>query len=800
MPPVDFDSQITHSARFLLNGTVQGHGVRPAVLRLASRLNIKGHVQNTAAGVSIIAGAAHSEQLIRFEDELKHSLPVGTQIKRLSLERSEAEAAHFGRFEIRDSQPGGPVATLVPRDMVTCRQCREELISRQDYRSAYAFISCTDCGPRYSITRSMPWDRTKSSMQPYQLCRRCQREFTDANNRRFHAQTIACQTCGPRLTVSRPDAPNIPHAADRQTLREQKTTDAAILQAAADVILSGGIVGLKGIGGYQLVCDATNDDAVKRIRAGKQRPTKPLAVMVANLDGWDADLSPPEQSILTSVAGPIVLVQNPKNRVTNAGAAVTRLPDFSPRIAPGLSSIGIMLPTSPLHELLIRRIARPLVITSGNVDGEPLARTREEAELQLGDFTDLFLHHNREITNSVDDSVVRVINDTIVTVRCARGLAPLPVAVKSATPILAVGGDLKSAVAFSNGTQSVLGPHIGNLSTIGTRQRFASQIKSLQQLYGTKAEVVAHDLHPDYFTTRWAEQQSIPAIAVQHHHAHVVATMAEHKLLNRQVLGVAFDGTGFGPDGTIWGGEFLLATSGSFQRIGRLAPFALPGGDAAVREPWRTAVSLCIATNNQDLAASVEERWRCCGISQKQVDSISHLAKASSTPRTSSCGRLFDGIAALVLGISTARYEGEPAMLLEAICDEKEQSSYELLLDDSDSLLNLRWDHLLNQLVQDLSASVDAGIIAMRFHRALAGALAQVAERFPEFPVVLSGGCFQNRILSEIAASRLQHHPGGLYLPGEIPPNDGGLAVGQLAVAAAIFEADRNLAEVPLCV
>ncbi len=829
--------------QILLQGRVQGLGVRPAIAKLALRLKLKGRVTNTSEGVLIHLEGPDSE-IARFQTQLAQDLPplanfhVG-RIMDVLPEGCQEFAILAG------SDAASAAAVDVPTDLAMCPECARELTAPADRRFGYAFSSCTQCGPRYSIVRAMPYERCDTAMASYRLCPCCEEEFRHSEDRRFHAQTVACPDCGPQLWF------------EAENLSSHRTGMEAIA-AAAGILRGGGILALKGLGGYQLICDATNVAAVHRLRERKRRCSKPLAIMIP---GFKSPFSPasgekvadrpdegvytghslPEMSshpnplpqfvcdhvaqhdnvkdanelgerkftgashrsiaefaLLTSPVNPIVVLEN------------VELRSIAPNVSPGMNSLGILLPTTPLHALLLNELKVPLVVTSGNQDSEPLAFAEAAARTGLRGVADGWLHHDRPIERPIDDSVVRLIAGQAVTIRAARGIAPLRLPFETRHVILAVGGQQKVACAFSNGHQTVLGPHLGDMSSLEVRQRFVEHTESLEQLYGAEPTVIAHDLHPDYFTTRWAAEQGRRTIGVQHHHAHIVSGMLQHGLLDQEVLGVACDGTGYGTDGTIWGGEFLLATKTAFRRVASLAPFVLPGGEAAIREPWRVAVSLLTAAIPEITAEQIAELLnppvaatsdshsghRDALPAPAQIRQVQHLVNSGIAPRTSSMGRLFDGVAALVLGIGTAGFEGEPAMRLEAACDATgPHLSPPLVCGMPESTLaeiHIDWRPIVRRVVTDLQAEQSASVVAMQFHRAIARAVAMVAEKFPGFPVVLAGGCFQNRILTELVVVELQQQSRMVALPATIPPNDGGLAAGQIVIAAARLEAEEQ--------
>jgi hydrogenase maturation protein HypF len=541
------------------------------------------------------------------------------------------------------------------------------------------------------------------------------------------------------------------------------------IRRAVQRLREGRIVALRGIGGYQLLVDARNQAAVERLRTRKGRRAKPLAVMVESwpaanrLASFDHD----ERQAFDDPAGPILLVRaRPNNGLASA-------------IHPYLDTVGLMRPTTPLHAILATDFGGPLVCTSGNRENEPLEYRAIEAEERLTGIADLWLHHNREIIRPIDDSVVRVIAGRRVTIRLARGLAPLALDLPATLPTLAVGGFLKAAVAWSNGVQTVLGPHVGDQECVAARERYLAHLEDWQDLYRFYPEWFAYDMHPEYFSTQWVQRQSPPSLAVQHHHAHIAAGMLEHGWLDRRVLGVAWDGTGYGPDGTIWGGEFLDCLADSFTRVARVRPFRLPGGEAAIHEPWRIAAAIC-----HQLGDSVDlARWPGWSVSASHMASVRQIIdRPQFSPLTSSAGRLFDAAAALILGLDGADFDGQAAMRLEAAVDQTAAGQYDFPLRDG-TIPELDWRPLFTELLADCQRGTDGPVLAMRFHRSLASGIKNVCRRYARLPVVLSGGVFQNRLLTELVAEMMGNESQPLGLPGLIPPNDGGLAAGQLAVA-----------------
>ncbi len=738
------------AVKLTLNGRVQGIGLRPAVARRALEQGLTGQISNSIQGVELIIEGP-VDVVRRFEEGLDEHLPAGAWIQ--NRQREDVEISALIGFEITESDLGGPLATHVPPDIAVCQECLSEISVPENRRYGYPMTSCTNCGPRYSIIKSMPYERAQTGMSEFVMCARCQTEYRSPADRRFHAQTNACAECGPRIWC---------HDATGREIANQRDA----IKAAAAALQQGQIVALRGLGGYQLLVDATSEIAVEKLRQRKRRYGKPLAVMVSSLGEADklVFLNDCERRELASSAAPIVLLQSRGNS------------GLAGRINAGLNTLGLMLPTTPLHWLLLQHCSFPVVVTSANREGEPLIYQRGNIETQLQSVADLWLEHDRPIERPIDDSVVRWMAGRRVTIRLARGLAPLPLNLESEIPLTALGGHQKAAFALNNGRQSILGPHIGDLNSLASCERYQEQLASVQQLYGVSQCGLAFDTHPDYFTSQWAARQSVPVDTVQHHHAHVVAGMLEQGWLDRQVLGVAFDGTGWGDDQTIWGGEFLLSTSTSYTRVAHLRSFCLPGGDSAIREPWRVAVSLVAQAAGREVAARLR-------LGTEQVEPLLKIiASKKFSPQTTSAGRLFDGVAALVLGVNRCDFEGQAAMLLEAVCDFSEAGCYEISLQVGKPV-QLDWRPLILQILKDREAGVSPAVMAMRFHRGLARAVARLCNQFAPTPVVLGGGVFQNRCLVEFLVEEMEQNGQPLGLPGKIPPNDGGLAAGQLAVA-----------------
>ena len=746
MTPTLAPEALRIARRYRLNGVVQGVGLRPAVFRLATSLGLGGRTRNVTGGLQIDVEGS-SDAVEKFGELLPDCLPAGARPS--AVDDEVIPATGRATFRIQDSNSEGLPSVAAPPDRATCQQCFAEVVEPGNARRfEHAFTGCSECGPRYSILHALPFDRAVTEMSAFPLCPACRHEYGSPYDRRFHAQIICCASCGPRIWLGGATGEWLP--------------------AVVAALREGKIVALKGVGGYQLLCDATNPDAVRRLRERKQRPLKPLAVLVASLEQADkvARIDSDSGRALADSANPIVLVPNR----ADSGLAV--------EVNPGLNTVGLLLPTTPLHWFVATRFGQPLICTSGNREGEPLEINPADAERRLAGVADLWLHHDRPITRPLDDSVVRVIAGRTVTLRLGRGLTPLPLALPEFTLAVAVGGQQKNALAWCNGAQAALGAHIGDLESSAVRRRFVDAIADARQLYQFTPELLIHDAHPDYTSTRWAGEQETRLFAVQHHHAHMAAAIVEHGWLDRDVLAVAWDGTGLGADGTIWGGEFLMGSARESKRVAHFRPFRLPGGEATVRQPWRVAAVILRDAVGPERTMRLLRR-----IDPQRVVALFDVARLERfSPVTTSAGRLFDAVACLLLGIDDAGFDGRPAMLLEAACDLEKPECYPVPI--SGSPAELDWRLLVAGLANDLERGVAPGKLATRFHRSLARAIVAVSQRWPDLPVVLTGGVFQNRILTEmIAAEWPATRP--LGLPGRIPPNDGGLAAGQLAVALA---------------
>jgi hydrogenase maturation protein HypF len=766
--------------QLLIRGAVQGVGFRPLVYRLATGLGLEGWVSNTAQGV-IVDLEGPRGRIESFQAQLVAEPPPQARIQSVEITRLHPVGVHG--FTIRPSLESGPRTAVVLPDIAPCADCLRELRDPADRRYRYPFINCTNCGPRFSIIQGMPYDRAATTMGGFTMCPACQAEYDDPLDRRFHAQPNACPRCGPHLELW-------DHAG--QTLARR---DEALLMAA-DAIGKGAIVALKGVGGFQLLADARNERAVRQLRERKRREAKPFALMYPSLAMAEADcaVSEAEARLLCGPEAPIVLLRRAASGGRIAGP-----------VAPGSPSLGVMLPSTPLHQLLLAELGSPIVATSGNRSDEPICTDELAALERLAGIADVFLVHNRPIARHVDDSVVRVALGRELVLRRARGYAPLPIRLGNAGPAvatLAVGAQQKNTLALAVGGDAVLSQHIGDLETTQAQAAFEQAAANLADLYGVAPVALAHDMHPDYAATQWARARAARAsphgcappalVPVQHHYAHILACMAENGL-EAPLLGVAWDGTGYGPDGTVWGGEFLLVREGGWERVAHLRQFALPGGELAVREPRRAALSLCHEIDGAE--AFEPERARICqAFSPLELRVLrSMLERGLNAPRTSSAGRLFDGVAALLGLRSVAQFEGQAAMELEwAVGPAITDSAYPFRLVGARAPLVIDWELALRALLADLARGAPRELIAARFHNTLVEAIVAVAEQVGMEAVALSGGCFQNLYLLERSVSRLRQAGFQVYWHRQVPPNDGGIALGQLVAAARQQAAQRQ--------
>jgi hydrogenase maturation protein HypF len=744
-----------------IRGTVQGVGFRPWVFRLAHEHGIAGSVRNDACGVTIEAfGSAPA--LKGFLARLEAEPPPAARITALEWEPVSGPAP--AAFEIAPSQATATRRASIPPDIATCPECLAEVLDPRNRRYHYAFINCTNCGPRLTIARAVPYDRWTTSMAPFNLCAQCRAEYETVADRRFHAEANACPACGPKLRFL-------------DAVGNEPRGDA--IGSAARAIDAGLIVAIKGLGGFHLACDATSDFAVTRLRRRKRRERKPFAVMIGDLVGAErlGVLDRCQRNLLISAARPIVLA---RRRVASG---------LADGVAPDCPMVGLMFPYTALHHLLMAECARPLVMTSGNLSEEPIAYRNEEARRRLSGIADAFLMHDREIVTRCEDSIARSLVGRPVVLRRSRGYVPRPLGVKPAFPhpVLACGAQLKNTFCLGVGEEAYLGPHVGDLDNAEAYLSLAEQIARMEHFLGVQPEVVAHDLHPDYLSTRYAmARRGVLRVGVQHHHAHVASAMAEHGL-EGPVLGLAYDGTGYGLDGAAWGGELLLANYESFERIATFRPLALPGGDTAIRQVWRVALAALV--DAFDDRAPLERLALFRQLPPQSVTVVRRMiAGRFNSPLAHGVGRYFDAIGAMAFARPESHYEGQIATMLEFAPSGEERGRYGYAIDRTCAPWQIDLRVAVRETVADLLAGREPAVIAARFHRTLAEATAAVVQAAAELrgrlPVVLTGGCFQNELLTHGVQSLLGADF-ELYTHGQVPPGDGGIALGQAMVAAA---------------
>lgn len=743
--------------RIAVCGRVQGVGFRPFVWRMATELGLGGYVANTPDGL-VVEAEGRADDVAALLRRLETAPPPQAMLRTLTTTamatRDEAS------FRIAASTAAGAGLPTVSPDLATCADCLDEVFDPTDRRYRYPFTNCTNCGPRFSIVEAVPYDRSRTSMRRFDLCRRCRDEYGNPADRRFHAEPIACPACGPQLALW-----------DRAG-RVLATRDEA-LGAAVEALRDGCIVALKGLGGFHLLVDARADEAVRRLRHRKNRPAKPFALMVRSLAAAEAlcVLSAEERALLTGPAAPIVLAA----RRPGAGIAEA--------VAPDSARLGLMLAYTPLHHLLQHDFGGALVATSGNRASESIVIAEAEVRQRLGAIADLFLVHDRPIVRPVEDSVVQIAMGKPMVLRCARGLAPVAIALSPPAPaMLAMGGQIKSAVAVSDGTTAIVGPHIGDLGAKATAVCYDRAAADLPRLHRIRPRWTVCDPHPDYDSTRHAYRGTAPVMTVQHHAAHIHACLAEHRL-DPPVLGVAWDGTGYGEDGTVWGGEFLLVTETGWRRVASLRPFPLPGGDAAMREPRRSALGVLYALFGDALWARENLAPIRTVASPKRRVLAQMLRRGVNAPLCSSAGRLFDAAASLLDLRQRVSFEGEAATALEQLAAGRVELTAPTTPMAGDPL-RVDWGPAMLEIVDGVAAGVPVPRLAARFHAALTEMIAGTVARQGHRRVVLVGGCFQNRVLLEATVRRLRTGGAEVFWPQKVPPNDGGLAFGQLACAA----------------
>jgi len=737
--------------KFNITGVVQGVGFRPFIYQLAYRYHLNGFILNTSTGVNMeLEGEMNAIEA--FTEALHQELPPLARIDSLSSE--ETHCVGHTSFQILQSNTEDQKSTLVSPDIALCENCLQELHDPANRRYAYPFINCTDCGPRYSIIDTLPYDRPNTSMHSFTMCKACQKEYNDPLDRRFHAQPISCPNCGPTLKLLDPKGNVLEEVSDA-------------IKSTADAIKKGSIVAIKGLGGFHLVCDATNTSAVDTLRKRKQRPLKPFAVMFSDIESIkaSAELSLMEAELINSKEKPIVIV--PKRRDTC----------ISPLVAPGMDRIGVFLPYTPLHYLLLEMVNVPLVATSANHSDEPIIRNCDELLEKLGTVVDMVIDHDRDIRNANDDSVLQMAGEVKITLRMSRGYAPksMKLPFKSEKKILAIGANQKSSIALIFDDTLIMSPYIGDLNSLEAFEYFERTLLSFKRFYDFEPDVIVYDKHPEYMTTKWAQHlkkkhPTLQAIELQHHYAHLLAVMGEH-YIEEKVLGFAFDGTGYGDDGTIWGGEVMIADHQTYERILTLTPFRLLGGEKAIKEPRRSALSLLFETYSLDEIHALHLPL----LKQFLKEEINMLHKAwkkgINAPLCSSMGRLFDAVASIADIVQVSGFEGESGLYMEAYVDENITDIFEFEIDNG--TINLE------SMVKAMVQMEDKHIMISTFFNTVTEIIFQIAQKHPSLPLLFSGGVFQNKVLVEKISRRCKQEKRSTYFQNETAINDGGIALGQ---------------------
>ena len=731
-----------------ISGVVQGVGFRPFIYQLAGRFNLNGYILNSTSGVSVEIEGSENE-VEAFLDTLEQELPPLARIDTLSTKVGDVMG--YTNFKIHQSKTEHKKSALVSPDIAICKNCLEEMSDPENRRFAYPFINCTDCGPRYSIIKTLPYDRPNTSMFSFIMCEACDNEYTEPLDRRFHAQPISCPDCGPTL---------------RLLNRENKVLGEGVdaVSLTVEAIKKGRIVAVKGLGGFHLICDASNTKAIEVLRKRKHRPAKAFAVIFSNIKMLKsyAEISSEEEALITSKEKPIVIVKKRSSSM------------MGDLVAPGIDRIGVFLPYTPLHHLLLKEINLPLVATSANRSDEPIIRNSEELIKELGTVIDLVLDHDRGILNANDDSVVQMVSDEKITLRMSRGYAPYSIKLpfKSKKKILAVGASQKNSIALIFGDTLILSPYIGDLNSLEAFEYFERTLDSFKRFYDFEPEVIVCDKHPEYMTSKWAKAlgSEVEIIEVQHHYAHLLAGMAEH-LLDEKVLGFAFDGTGYGDDGSIWGGEVMIANNHDYERIFSLSPFRLLGGDKAIKEPRRVALSLLFEIYTleeiQVLKLPLLETF-----SEQEITALHKVwQQGINAPLSSSMGRLFDAVASLTDIVQLSSFEGESGLIMEQYVDETITESFPIEV--KNGVIKLE------KMITTMVTLDDKRIIVSMFFNTVIEIIFQIAQKYPALPLLFSGGVFQNKVLVEKIIKRCKKEDHKYYFQKETAINDGGISLGQ---------------------
>lgn len=738
----------------IVKGIVQGIGFRPFVYNSAIKNNLAGLVKNTSEGVCIdIEG--EEKHINAFLEELNNNAPILSKIEEICVQ--DRSLQYYKKFIIDRSCKDAYTTTFISPDVAICKDCEKEIKDLNNRRYEYPFTNCTSCGPRFSIIKKLPYDRSMTTMEAFKMCSDCSEEYESPTDRRFHAQPNACNRCGPKAWLT-----------DKYGNFVEGMEP---IKKARFLIKEGNIIAIKGIGGFHFVCDGKNKEIIQLLRNRKGRPSKPFALMMKDIETIKSyccvdDL---EERILTGIRRPILLLDKKNNKLPN-------------NIAFNNNKLGVMFPYTPLHHLLFDEELTVLIMTSANVSGLPIIYKNDEALESLKDVVDYFLLHDREIHVPVDDSVSRVVLGKESVIRRSRGYAPLPIRVEDITETLACGANLKNSFCISKKQFAFLSQHIGDLENLETYKSLENNIKHFKSIYDIKPKLIAHDLHPNFLSTDFAQKEEGVKIPVQHHHAHVVSCMVENKI-NTKVIGVAFDGTGYGTDGKIWGGEFLICDYANFERVGHLKYVKMPGGDAAIKEPWRMAFSYLDHTYGDEFDINIVH-----DVSEKNIKNIITMLKQNiNCPETSSMGRLFDAVSALLGMKKKITYEGEAAIELEALADSNDEGLYRYDIDTSSEVNIVNTDYIIKDIIKDIKNQVSTNIIAKRFHNTVVAFSIEICKlirsKYNINSVVLSGGVFQNEILLKGLYKGLMKEKFEVYTHGEIPCNDGGIAVGQLMIA-----------------
>lgn len=750
---------MSYRIKIEIKGTVQGVGFRPFIYNLAKSIGVKGYVSNTPQGV-IIEAEGNSDLLEIFKEKIKKEKPEISYIQSFNVEVLNTK--NYKDFIIHQSEIKGIPDALVLPDLATCDKCLQDIFAPENRRYMYPFTNCTNCGPRFSIIKSLPYDRTRTTMKNFKMCPECKAEYENPNDRRFHAQPNACPVCGPHVELWN-NAGEVLSKYNEAIFR------------TVDELKKGKIIAIKGLGGFHLVVDAKNNEAIELLRKRKRRIEKPFALMYPNLESvkYDCDISEHEENLLVSIQSPIVLLKKKKE------CSVVS------EVAPGNPYLGIMLPYTPLHYILMKYINTPVIATSGNIAEEPICINENEALIRLNDIADYFLIHNRPIYRHVDDSIVRIILNEKVLLRRARGYAPLPVYnyINNDKQILATGGHLKNTIAVSKNNNVFISQHIGDLETVESYYCFCNTIEKFKDIYKIKPENIICDLHPDYISTKYAKEKYSDVIYAQHHISHILSVIVENGL-NEPFLGIAFDGAGYGEDKTIWGGEFYHFNGKRISRIAHLKNFLLPGGESSFKYIFKSAFGILYELFGEGLIKHFPYN-----VAENEKNIILNmLSKKVNTPLCSSIGRLFDAVASILNIRQKVRFEGQAAMELEFLTDGIQSvDTYKIILvKKMNDLLVLDWSGMICKILEDLKNNIPATLISVKFHNAIVNAIINLVKLFDEKNVVLSGGCFQNKYLLENSIIKLKQNGYNVYWNKVVPTNDGGISLGQIAYKSFI--------------